>query len=74
MLNRSDRHLDRAEAAESAQILRGGGGFGSVVYCENASFITDRVQVESGYGDCLPLLSGGFWRDPGKPVEAEVLA
>lgn len=74
MLNRSDTSLNRAEAAEDAQLLRGGGTFGSVAYSENASFTSGAVHVEPGYGDCLSLLGGGYWRDPAKAVEVEALA
>lgn len=74
MLSRSDSNLNRAEAAEIAQLLRGGTAFGSVAYSENASFFSEAVRVESGYEDCLPLLRGGYWRDPAKAVDVEALA
>ena len=73
MLSRSDPNLRRAEAAEIAQYLRGGGAFGSVAYSENASFASDAVHVEPGYADCLPLFGGGYWRDPAEPIEVETL-
>ena len=73
MLNRSDLNLNRAEAAEIAQLLRGQCAFGSVAFHEDASLGDARVQVEQGYEDCLPILGGGCWRDPASPKVAEAM-
>lgn len=73
MLNRSDLNSDRAEAAEIAQLLRGVGAFGSVAFSEKASFDAAAVQVEPGYGDCLPIVGGGCWRDPANPADVETI-
>lgn len=73
MRSLSDLNLTRAEVAEIAQLLRGGGLFGSVAFDENASFCSEAVQVEPGYDDCLPILGGGCWRDPASPIVTESL-
>ncbi len=71
MLSRSDQNLNRADAAEIAQLLRGGCAFGAVAYSENACIRSEAVHVESGYDDCLPILGGGCWRDPASPNHTE---
>ena len=65
MLNPSDVNLiDRADDADHAQFLRGSFAFGAVAFCESALLGPDQVQVEARYGDCLPIIGGGYWRDP----------
>ena len=73
MLSRSDLHVVRAEVAEIAQLLRGSGAFGSVAFSEKASFSSEAVQVKPGYDDCLPILGGGYWRDPASPTVSEMI-
>lgn len=73
MLNPSDSNLNRAEAAEIAQMLRGYCAFGSIAFHENALLEDASVQVEQGYGDCLPILGGGYWRDPASLEAAEAV-
>lgn len=73
MLSRSDLNLNRAEDAVVAQLLRGCCAFGSVAFIENASFSAERLEIESGYDDCLPVMGGGCWRDPASPRGTETL-
>ena len=73
MLSRSNLNVYRAEDAEIAQLLRGGGAFGSVAFSEKASITSDAVQVEPGYDDCLPIQGGGYWRDPMCPGVKETI-
>ena len=74
MLNPSDPNTqDSAKIADIAQILRGGGAFGAVLFHEGASPGPERVQVDLGYADCLPLLGGGVWRDPASAITAETM-
>jgi len=63
-----------AKDAIDAQVLRGHSVFGAVVYCESGRLGRLQVIAEQGYADCLPVLGGGFWRDPAKCVQAEVMA
>lgn len=73
MLNRSNFNLDRAEAAEVAQLLRGGIAFGSVVFSEKVSFEAALIRVEPGYENCLPILGGACWRDPANLPDMETM-
>lgn len=73
MLNQSDLQFNRADAAEIAQLLRGGDVFGSVAYSEIATYAGVVVQIERGYGDCLPILGGGCWRDPASVNDVETI-
>ena len=74
MLNPSDPSSPNpAEMADVAQIWRSGGAFGAVAFYEGASPGPERVQVDLGYADCLPLLGGGVWRDPASAITAETM-
>jgi len=68
-----DFNLYRAEAAETAQLLRGYCAFGSVAFSEKASIPGDAVQIEPGYDDCLSIRGGGCWRDPASPDVLETI-
>lgn len=74
MLNRSDAKLNRAEAAEAAQLLRGDAVFGAVAYSEKALLCDEAVAFAPGYDACLPLVAGGCWRDPARPIAMETIS
>ena len=74
MLNPSDSNpLHLAISADDAQFLRGAVAFGAVAFHEGASPTPDQLRVDAGYADCLPILGGGCWRDPGSAVAKETM-
>lgn len=73
MLSQSDTNLNRAEAAEVAQMLRGCGVFGSVMFNEKPLFEAAFIHVEPGYENCLSTFSGGCWRSPARPADLEMM-
>lgn len=73
MHSRSDLNFYRAEAADIAQLLRGSCAFGSVAFSEKTSIPSVAVHVEPGYENCLPILGGGYWRDPACPDVLETI-
>ncbi|MGB0768696.1 MAG: hypothetical protein ACPGYV_13430 [Phycisphaeraceae bacterium] len=75
MLNPSDTvEVVCADSAEAAQLLRGGGCFGAIVYIEGRLESEESIIIDAGYADCLPILSGGLWRDPVSLAATETLA
>lgn len=63
MPNPSDFNL-YATSAGPAQFVRGSTIFGTVAFQQGAVVEPGQVYLADGYADCLPILDGGYWRDP----------
>lgn len=73
MRNPSDPESElTAKTAGVAQLLRGSCAFGAVAYHDGSAIKPDQLVVERGYADCLPLLGGGYWREPGSETTMEM--